>query len=310
MIPMSVLLQEVVKSAPRMSSYLWCLHFWKERMFVLLLNHDGVNGMMKRIVARDIAYRRSETSFLSGLRVMLLINLHLVVPRIEKRSRKTLKQNSQKTKYTMSKFYLFLALFFFLVGCKRSEKNIITVKTGEDSSVYTLNDNSIDSSIAVIQPIDTVIKKKPIDSLLSLNPDLISDPDTAIIIFLFQNHNDFRPDDYYEVYIRLDLEFDVILTLFKSIFAMEEDFDMMEENIKKQRELFIKKARKDLITEYQEYHGLSGMTFDFLIRRNDSIVKPMLYRAVNDTLVSDSEKRYSADLIFDLYADSTYLNRW
>lgn len=136
----------------------------------------------------------------------------------------------------------------------------------------------------------------------------INNPDTALAYFLYETHNVFKPFEYQEEYQRLDLEYDKQVSLIKSIFSDKEDLEETLKAIGQIRKKFIDSIRNSVYQDYKKYHGVSGMSFDFLLARKDSLVKPLLYELAEDEKAPQSEREYAAKVLIDNYQDSTFMN--
>jgi len=116
----------------------------------------------------------------------------------------------------------------------------------------------------------------------------------------------YKPNEYQEEYQRLDLEYYNQMKLVKSIFANKGDLEEALEHIDSNRARFIDHIRKSVLINYEKYHGVSGMSFSFLLERNDSLVKPLLYKLSKDNKAPNSERKYAAQILMEHYQDSTF----
>lgn len=129
----------------------------------------------------------------------------------------------------------------------------------------------------------------------------ISNSDTALAYFLYETHSVFKPFEYQ----RLDLEYDQQISLIRSIFSDREDLEETLKAIEEIRKKFIVNIRKSVYDDYKKYHSVSGMSFDFLLARKDSLVKPLLYELAKDEEAPQFEREYAAKVLIDSYQDST-----
>ncbi len=53
---------------------------------------------------------------------------------------------------------------------------------------------------------------------------------------------------------------------------------------------------------------MSGMSFDFLLNRKDSLVKPLLYELVQDEKAQQIERENAVKILLENYQDSTFKN--
>ena len=140
--------------------------------------------------------------------------------------------------------------------------------------------------------------------------DTISNPDTALAYFLYYTNDEFLPKERQIEYQRLDLEYENQIALIKSIFSDKSDIEKALNNITTNRKRFIDFIRESVKNDYEKYHGVSGMSFDYLLERNDSIVKPLLYELIKDEDAPISEKKYAAKILSEKFNDKTYIDKF
>jgi len=135
--------------------------------------------------------------------------------------------------------------------------------------------------------------------------DTIANPDTALAYFIFERHSDFLPLEQQEEYQRIDLQYQKIMLLFTALFGKEPRFDEMLTAVNANRKAFVDTLRSAVQYELKAYHGLSGMSFDFLVRRQDSIVPLLIKQALTDSLLPSAERQYIEALIAEQRIDTT-----
>lgn len=137
--------------------------------------------------------------------------------------------------------------------------------------------------------------------------DYIDDPDTALAYFLYRTYKVFEPAEYREEYHRLNLEYNKQIPLVSSIFEDEPDLSIALDSIRVKRDRIVEFSRERVLKDYEKYNGISGMDFEFLIDRRDSLVHPMIKQLMNNDNAPDEEKKYAARVMLERYQDSTYI---
>lgn len=168
---------------------------------------------------------------------------------------------------------------------------------------------SVEQIIAIEQNLkEKTVGDKSENDMEQPNYVSISDPDTALTYFLYETYQVFKPFEYQEEYQRLDLEYDKQISMIRSIFSGEEDLKQAIDGINQNRKRFINSIRKSVYKDYKSFHGVSGMSFDFLLNRKDSLIKPLLYELVQDEKAPQMEKENAVKILLENYQDSTFKN--
>jgi hypothetical protein len=183
---------------------------------------------------------------------------------------------------------------------------LLLLSCNNNNNKSAITDKEKDST----QQVDTnhVTYKTPTDSLLARinNKEYISmgDPDTALALFLYNNYLKFNFEDQAEEYIRWDLENKKIKPLIANLFLKDKTNDSLLPILERNRNLFVRQMRDKVIADYNQFDGVSGMYFDFLVKRNDSLVKPLLKRLLSNSKAPADEKEYATSVLKELNAKS------
>jgi len=118
------------------------------------------------------------------------------------------------------------------------------------------------------------------------------DPDTSLAIFMYNEYKSYNYDSQREEYIRIDLENDKIMRLFRDLFYDRADYQDAIKAVQNNRNQFLKEARELVEKEYYTSHAVCGsMETEYLISRNDAWMKELLQKMLNDTEVKEDEKK-------------------
>lgn len=122
-------------------------------------------------------------------------------------------------------------------------------------------------------------------------------PDTALCNFLYENADLPDWEDQKEEYIRLDIENEKVMSLFRNMYSQKSNYSILESQIEKNRKEFISYERSVVLNNYKEYNGISGMDFSFLLDRKDSLVTPILRDILINPNAPESEKEYAQKIL-------------
>ena len=194
--------------------------------------------------------------------------------------------------------YIYKLLLLVLIACNNPKSKDTDFQYDTDNNVSM--DSSQDKDNNVVN--DTYLQNQQTDyKYFSINY-----PDTALAYFLYETHGLYKPFEYQEEYQRFDLEYEEQISLFKSLFYEKEDLEDVIKNIELNRKRFIDTIRNQVYLDFKKYHGISGMSFDFMLNRNDSIVEPLLYKLLEDQDAPQSEKEYAKSILKKHFNDSTF----
>ena len=120
---------------------------------------------------------------------------------------------------------------------------------------------------------------------------LIGDPDTALVIFMYNNIANYNFDTQREEYIRWDLEKMSLLPLLLSLYGNEKDFQQKLQLLEINQNIFLQEARAAVKADYKEFASITDMMeFDYLLQKQDSCLKLILEKMVSNTLVEKDER--------------------
>ena len=191
------------------------------------------------------------------------------------------------------RFFSFALLFFWLLSCGDSKTK---VRNPDEKSEATRNYEKENRESKINK--DSILKVHIHESSKSSNSD------TALSYFLYQNHDNFNIE--YEVqYQRFDLEYIEQVELIGSLYQFDSDLQSKMKNLDSIREKYIQYVREFVISEYEEYNGISGRDFDFLAQRKDSLAISLVSSLIENDLASDYEKNFGVQKIIEHFGDST-----
>ncbi len=127
--------------------------------------------------------------------------------------------------------------------------------------------------------------------------------DTPWVKALYREAYRFRPFAHAQIeeYQEFDLQHDSAVALLRKLYAQDPKFDPTLRQLENNRSVFLRAMRQSVVRDYQQYHGLEGMNFDFLLKRDDSIARPLLLRLARDEKVSAYEKAYAREMLVKYY---------
>lgn len=119
----------------------------------------------------------------------------------------------------------------------------------------------------------------------------VGNPDTALVIFLYKECDNYQYDNQREEYGRWNLERESLSLLYGVLFQHKPDRQVRLDQINKNALSFIEEARSVVLSDYNEYKFVSeSLEVDYLFRLKDEMLKGILQKMVGDSAVSSQER--------------------
>lgn len=182
---------------------------------------------------------------------------------------------------SLIKISIILSLFLGVFSCASQGKDFNDKSTNSGSSTNSDKQNQMSFARGLLENYNTSI----------------GNPDTSLAVFLYRNWKNENWEGNIEEYSRWDLEHDKILRLIKSIFNNEPDYEDAIIKLKEKQELFIEYVRGRVQDDYAEYNAVSGMEFEFLVERKDSIIVPLLNKLIANSKAPQDEIEYARSIL-------------
>ncbi|MCB2410103.1 hypothetical protein [Hymenobacter lucidus] len=125
--------------------------------------------------------------------------------------------------------------------------------------------------------------------------------DTTYAIALYQGRNDFRPFAQTEEYQEFELQHDSVVALLHTLYGTEPGFSSNLARLEQNRGKFLVNTRQSVLSDYRKFHMIDSKDFDFLLAREDSIVKPLLLRVLADDSSNADNKEYARKTLLTYY---------
>jgi hypothetical protein len=118
-------------------------------------------------------------------------------------------------------------------------------------------------------------------------------PDTSLAVFLWKKSYE-KPifSNCREEFIRWDLENEKISKIIYYLYNKNMNYSNNVQVLENYKNLFVTYSRKEVIKEYRNYHSIIDvLEFDYLIKRKDSLIVPLIKKSINDKKFDDNEKK-------------------
>lgn len=142
------------------------------------------------------------------------------------------------------------------------------------------------------QKTDTVAVKK---TKVEFIPQ--SSMDTALAVFLYKNYKNFDPNAQFMEYMRWDLHHEKIKPLLAYLYFKGQNKNAVLDALERNRQAFHDKAVVDVLDGYRNGSGIYGISFVYLVQKNDETVLPLLQDVINSPKAPAQEKEYAMKIL-------------
>lgn len=136
-----------------------------------------------------------------------------------------------------------------------------------------------------------VLKKTKIEVIPQGNAD------TALAMFLYQNYKNFDPNAQFFEYMQWDLQHEKIKPLLVHLYFKGQKKNAVLDALERNRQAFHDKAVIDVLDGYRSGNGIFGMSFAYLVKKNDEVVLPLLQDVINSQKAPVQEKEYAMNIL-------------
>lgn len=126
--------------------------------------------------------------------------------------------------------------------------------------------------------------------------DWTMNPDTALAVFLYKNASVDNMVGHYDEYQRWVLECDNIMALIRNLYKNKPDLEENLAKLERKKQIIIQLSREEVEEIYNEFHGVSGPTFEFLCAIYDSTALALINKTIEDPRAPDDEKNYAREM--------------
>lgn len=121
--------------------------------------------------------------------------------------------------------------------------------------------------------------------------------DTALARFLYKNYKNFNPNTQFIQYMRWDLQHEKIKALLVDLYFKGQHKNAVLDALEKNRQAFHDKAVIDVLDGYRNGNGIFGMSFVYLVQKNDEVVLPLLQDLLKNPKAPVQEKEYAMNIL-------------
>ena len=118
------------------------------------------------------------------------------------------------------------------------------------------------------------------------------DTEKEFLEFLYKNSNKIKadPDDYFDELSEWDLNNNVLKQKMKSLFKSDKNLNQKLKELEEARIFTYQGALTNVQANYEQYHYVDGLYFDYLVDRGDLEVKEIILKILKDPNISKSDK--------------------
>ncbi len=118
------------------------------------------------------------------------------------------------------------------------------------------------------------------------------DTEKEFLEFLYKNSNKIKadPDDYFDELSEWDLNNNVLKQKMKSLFKNDKNLNQKLKELEEARIFTYQGALTNVQANYEQYHYVDGLYFDYLVDRGDLEVKEIILKILKDPKISKSNK--------------------
>ena len=118
------------------------------------------------------------------------------------------------------------------------------------------------------------------------------DTEKEFLEFLYKNSNKIKadPDDYFDELSEWDLNNNVLKQKMKSLFKSDKNLNQKLKELEEARIFTYQGALTNVQANYEQYHYVDGLYFDYLVDRGDLEVKEIILKILKDPKRSKSDK--------------------
>ena len=120
----------------------------------------------------------------------------------------------------------------------------------------------------------------------------ISESDKALLEFLYKNSNKVKvaPHNYFDELWNWDLNNNVLKQKMKSLFKSDKNLNQKLKELEEARIFTYQGALTNVQANYEQYHYVDGLYFDYLVDRGNLKVKEIILKILKDPKISKSDK--------------------
>ena len=120
----------------------------------------------------------------------------------------------------------------------------------------------------------------------------INESDKALLEFLYKNSNKIKadPDDYFDELSEWDLSNNTLKQKMKMLFKNDKNLNQKLKELEEARIFTYQGALTNVQANYEQYHYVDGLYFDYLVDRGDLEVKEIILKILKDPKISKSDK--------------------
>ena len=120
----------------------------------------------------------------------------------------------------------------------------------------------------------------------------ISESDKALLEFLYKNSNKAKvtPSYYFDELSEWDLSNNTLKQKMKMLFKNDKNLNQKLKELEEARIFTYQGALTNVQANYEQYHYVDGLYFDYLVDRGDLEVKEIILKILKDPKISKSDK--------------------
>ena len=128
------------------------------------------------------------------------------------------------------------------------------------------------------------------------------DTEKEFLEFLYKNSNKIKadPDDYFDELSEWDLNNNVLKQKMKSLFKNDKNLNQKLKELEEARIFTYQGALTNVQANYEQYHYVDGLYFDYLADRGDLEAKEIILKILKDPKTSKYDKE-SAEIYLKYY---------
>ena len=118
------------------------------------------------------------------------------------------------------------------------------------------------------------------------------DTEKEFLEFLYKNSNKIKadPDDYFDELSEWDLSNNTLKQKMKMLFKNDKNLNQKLNELEEARIFTYQGALTNVQANYEQYHYVDGLYFDYLVDRGDLEVKEIILKILKDPKISKSDK--------------------
>ena len=118
------------------------------------------------------------------------------------------------------------------------------------------------------------------------------DTEKEFLEFLYKNSNKIKadPDDYFDELSEWDLSNNTLKQKMKILFKNDKNLNQKLKELEEARIFTYQGALTNVQANYEQYHYVDGLYFDYLVDRGDLEVKEIILKILKDPKISKSDK--------------------